>query len=77
MSVFFKTKLMSTHMSGHNNNLITTKPKAEPFRVSDGVMRIGKYRKKKLSELPKWYLRWMLKEMDLNPTRVSMIKEVL
>ena len=59
MSVFFKTKLMSTHMSGHNNNVITTvdQKHLEPFRVSDGVMRIGKYRKKKLSELP-WYLRW-------------------
>ena len=77
MSVFFKTKLMNTHMSGHNNNAITTKPKAEPFRISDGIMKTGKYRKKKLSEVPKYYLGWMLKKMDLDPTRMLMIKELL
>ena len=68
---------MHSHMSGMNNNLITKKSKLEPFRITDGVMKIGKHKGKKLSEIPTDYLKWMMKEMDLNPSRVAAIKDIM
>ena len=64
-------------MSGANNNKVTKKSQLEPFRITDGVMNIGKYKGKKISELPTSYLKWMIKEMDLNPSRVTAIKDII
>ena len=64
-------------MSGANNTKVTEKSQLEPFRITDGVMKIGKYKGKKISELPTSYLKWMIKEMDLNPSRVTAIKDIL
>ena len=77
MGKFIRTKLMHSHMSGANNNKVTKKSQLEPFRITDGVMKIGKYKGKKISELPTSYLKWMIKEMDLNPSRVTAIKDIL
>ncbi len=68
---------MHAHRSGNNNNQITGKQKLEPFRITDGVMKIGKYKGKKLSEIPREYLQWMIKEMDLSASRASAIKDIL
>jgi uncharacterized protein (DUF3820 family) len=64
-------------MSGANNIKVTKKSQLEPFRITDGVMKIGKYKGKKISELPTSYLKWMIKEMDLNPSRVTAIKDII
>ena len=64
-------------MSGANNTKVTKTAQLEPFRITDGVMKIGKYKGKNISELPTSYLKWMIKEMDLNPSRVTAIKDIL
>ncbi len=74
---FITTKLIHAHRSGNNNNQITKRKNLEPFRITDGVMKIGKYKGKKLSQIPREYLQWMIKEMDLSPSRVSAIKDIL
>ena len=77
MSNFIRTKLMHAHMSGSNNTKITHRTSTEAFRIIDGVMNIGKHKGKKISELPVSYLKWMMKEMDLNPSRIKLIKDIL
>ena len=72
-----KSKLMHEHRSGNNNVKVTEKKKLEFFRVTDGVMKFGKHKGKKLSEVPQSYLRWMLKEMDLPKSRKDAIKDIL
>jgi len=72
-----KSKLMLDNRTGFNNNIVTGRGKKEPFRITDNVMKWGKYRGKKLSEVPRSYLEWMLKEMDLSTTRIKAIKDVL
>ena len=68
---------MRDNRSSSINNAITTKAKPEPFRVSDGVMKIGKFKTKKISDVPKYYLRWMLKNIDLDSQRIAMINDLL
>jgi len=68
---------MRDNRSSSINSAITTKVKPEPFRVSDGVMKIGKFKTKKISDVPEYYLKWMLKNIDLDPQRISMINNLL
>ena len=77
MSNFGRTKLMHSHMSGDNNTQVTRKSPLEPFRITDGVMKIGKHKGKKLSEMPREYLEWMIKEMSLSKSSILAIKDIL
>ena len=64
-------------MSGNNNTEITEKPKQVPFRITDDVMKIGKHKGKKLSEVPTSYLQWMLKKMKMAKHLKNAIKDIL
>ncbi len=77
MSKFIRTEIMHAHMSGNNNTEITKKPKQVPFRITDGVMKIGKHKGKKLSEVPTSYLEWMLKKMKMPKHLKNAIKDIL
>jgi uncharacterized protein (DUF3820 family) len=44
----------------HELNTPTNKV-LQPFRMSDGIMSIGKYKGQHLSVVPKHYLNWLLK----------------
>ena len=77
MGKFRKSELMNQHRSGSNNNSINFGTKIEPFRITDGVMKVGKYKGKKLSEIPRDYLEWMIKEMSLSKSRILAIKDIL
>ena len=35
--------------------------KLQPFRMTDGIMMIGKFKGKHISKVPKYYLDWLLK----------------
>ncbi len=77
MGKFKKSELMNQHRSGSNNNSINFGTKIEPFRITDGVMKVGRYKGKRLSEIPRDYLEWMIRKMDLSDSRISAIKDIL
>ena len=62
MGKFKKSELMNQHRSGSNNNSINFGTKIEPFRITDGVMKVGRYKGKRLSEIPRDYLEWMIRK---------------
>ena len=64
-------------MSGDNNTKVTKKSPPEPFRITDGVMKVGKHKGKKLSEMPREYLEWMIRDMGLSKSRIYAIKDIL
>ena len=72
-----KTRMMNEHRSWNNNFQVTKKSKLIPFRITDGVMKIGKHKGKKLSEIPVDYLQWMLKEMEIPKHHKNAIKDIL
>jgi len=72
-----KTKLMMDNRSGSNNSAVTKKVKLTPFRITDGVMKIGKHKGKKLSEVPRSYLEWMVEKMDIANHYKNAIKDIL
>lgn len=72
-----KSSLLVEQRSGAINNEITNRKPLPPFRHLDGVLRIGKYKGRKLSQIPKSYLQYMLREWDLNNSQRKQIKEQL
>lgn len=38
-----------------------TNKSLQPFRMTDEVMMIGKFKGQKLNSLPQYYLKWLLK----------------
>lgn len=63
--------------SGVMNNEITNRKPLPPFRHLDGVLRRGKYKGRKLSQIPKSYLQYMLREWDLNNSQRKQVQEQL
>lgn len=59
-----------------NNELINRKP-LPPFRHLDGVMRVGKYKGKKISDIPKSYVQYMMRNWDLTQSQIKQLREVL
>lgn len=50
----------------------------EPFRLLDGVWKIGKHKGKKLSEIPKDYLQWFVDNANhISKSHLCEIKKVL
>ena len=58
------------------NELNSVKPNKEivAFRYSDEVWMIGKYKGLKLSETPTSYINWVLNNIRLSPTSVSILE---
>lgn len=73
----YKSNLTQKNRSNYNNSIVTNKAKCEPFRITDNVITLGKYKGKKLSEVPRSYLKWMEKEMDLDKYRLKILKGFL
>lgn len=39
----------------------TINKQSQPFRMIDNIMVIGKFKGKHISDVPKYYLKWLLK----------------
>lgn len=63
--------------SGMMNHEITNRKPLPPFRHLDGVLRRGKYKGRKLSQIPKSYLEYILREWDLNNSQRKQVQEQL
>lgn len=72
-----KTQQMLAHRSGENNNHTNVSPRLEPWRISDGVIKFGKYKGTKIQQVPLSYLKWMLRKMDMTETRRSILKNMI
>jgi|DEB0MinimDraft_4_1074332.scaffolds.fasta_scaffold176615_1 hypothetical protein len=72
-----KSSLLVEQRSGAINNEITNRKPLPPFRHLDGVLRRGKYKGRKLSQIPKSYLQYMLREWDLNNSQRKQVQEQL
>lgn len=72
-----KYSLLVEQRSGAINNEITNSKPLPPFRHLDGVLRRGKYKGRKLSQIPKSYLQYMLREWDLNNSQRKQVQEQL
>ena len=64
------------HTNRFINELNSVKPNKEivAFRYSDEVWMIGKYKGLKLSETPTNYIQWVLDNIRLSPTSVSILE---
>jgi hypothetical protein len=56
-------------------NSINNKTPYTPFRISDEIWLVGKYKGFKLNNIPKSYLQWVLKQFNLNGNAKSIIEE--
>ncbi len=54
------------------NSVTSIKP-FTPFRISDEVWLVGKYKGKKISEIPESYIRWAINNMNLTSTAKSIL----
>jgi len=41
-----------------------TNKKSQPFRMTDGIMMIGKHKGKHISEIPENYLKWLIENYN-------------
>jgi uncharacterized protein (DUF3820 family) len=69
----FKHQQHTTKFINELNSVNTTKP-FTPFRISDEVWVVGKYKGKKISETPVSYIQWAIKNMNLTETALSILK---
>lgn len=45
-----------------------------PFRISDETWLVGKYKGKKIKDIPDSYIQWAIKNMNLTETALSILK---
>lgn len=64
------------HTTKFINELNSVKPNREivAFRYSDEVWLIGKFKGLKLSQTPVSYIQWVLDNIRLSPTSVSILE---
>ena len=62
--------------AGWVNNMVVSNV-WEPFRLIDLTMIMGMHKGKKISELPKDYIKWMVQQPNLSQTRRSILIELL
>ncbi len=55
------------------NSVTSIKP-FTPFRISDEVWLVGKYKGIKLDNIPKSYIGWVLNNFNLTNTALSILK---
>ena len=48
-----------------------------PFRISDNTWLVGKHKGKKLDEIPKNYIQWVLNNFNLTSTASSILKNIV
>ena len=72
-----KMSFLVEQRSGSINNEITNRKPLPPFRHLDGVLRRGKYKGRKLSQIPKSYLEYILREWDLNNSQRKQVQDQL
>jgi len=77
MGNFNKVELRNQNRSGRHNSSLNQKLRLEPFRLTDNVMVLGRYKGRKITEVPTSYLRWMMKSMDMCKTRALIVKDTL
>ena len=53
-----------------------TSKKFNPFRISDEVWLIGKYKGIKLINTPVNYISWSISNMDISSAHLSILKEI-
>lgn len=63
--------------SGAINSALTNRKPQDAFRELDGVMRYGKYKGKKVQDLPKRYIKWMLENLDLPHGKKQTLRELI
>lgn len=68
-----KSELRDNNRNMYNNLYISSKKK-QPFRLLDGKMLIGRHKGKYVVDVPKTYINWMVKELDLNKSSLSFLR---
>jgi uncharacterized protein (DUF3820 family) len=63
--------------SGTINSTLTNRKPQDAFRELDGVMRYGKYKGKKIQDIPKSYIEWMLENLDLPHGKKQRLRELI
>ena len=74
---FGKRTLMNENRRGIQNHQINLTNKVVPFRISDEIMKMGKYKGIKVTAIPKHYLQWLLTNVEMTDTHTSMIKDIV
>ena len=69
-----KSELRRNNNTNYVNSYNSGIKKSQPFRISDGKMVVGMHKFKTVEELPKDYIEWMVKEMDLNSSSLSYLR---
>lgn len=68
----FKHQQHTTKFINELNSVTSNKP-FTPFRISDEVWVVGKYKGKKITESPASYIQWALNNMNLTDTARSIL----
>jgi len=55
-------------------NSVTNMKPYTPFRISDEIWLVGKYKGIKLDNIPKSYIGWVLNNFNLTSTALSILK---
>lgn len=69
-----KSELRKNNNTNYVNSYNSGIKKSQPFRISDGRMVVGKHKFQLVEELPKDYIDWMVREMDLNSSSLSYLR---
>jgi hypothetical protein len=56
-------------------NSVTSNKPYTPFRISDEVWLVGKYKGVKLDSIPKSYINWVLNNFNLTSTATAILKQ--
>lgn len=66
------------HTSDFYKELNTPKPVDEPFRISDGRWKLGKFKGQKLEDTPQYYISWVLENFkNISNTHKSILKNLI
>tara|TARA_R110000822_G_scaffold59111_4_gene147711 strand:+ start:1657 stop:1905 length:249 start_codon:yes stop_codon:yes gene_type:complete len=72
-----KRILRSENRRGIQNHENPNARKSEPFGLSDGKLKFGKYKRKHINDVSKDYIKWIIDSFDLAPTHKSILQDLL
>ena len=72
-----KTEHLVQQRSGYINGTLNNRNPQPPFRELDNVMRIGKYKGRKIQTLPKDYIKWLLSNFKLDYGKEMRLRKLL